>query len=311
MIFTLTMNPCLDRFLYVDDIVPDDTIRVKNVKDYPAGKGIDVSRVIEELEGETAAITIIGGKTGENILYMLQEEGVITIPVWIKSETRTNIMLQSNKSQYRMSLPTYEINNNDIELIRDIIKKFIKKDSTIVISGSLPNGLNKDFYRKIIKDLSKDKIKVYFDADGELLKEGIKSSPYCIKPNIHELERLTGKKLNNENEIINEVKKLKKEYSIDIILVSLGEKGAMAFSKDEIFLCEPIKIKPKSAVGAGDSFLAAFAYYKETLNKTFEESLKAANAAGAATALTPGTELLHKETFEKFVEKSIIKKIKT
>src|SRR6056297_3088371 len=110
------MNPCLDRFLYVDELKSDDTIRVKEINDYPAGKGIDVSRVIEELEGETAAISLLGGKTGEKILYMLQEEGVITIPVWIKSETRTNVMVETNTEQYRMSLPTYEINNENVEM---------------------------------------------------------------------------------------------------------------------------------------------------------------------------------------------------
>jgi len=309
VIFTLTMNPCLDRFLYVDELKPDDTIRVKEIKDYPAGKGIDVSRVIEELEGETAAISLLGGKTGEQILYMLQEEGVITIPVWIKTETRTNVMVETNKEQFRMSLPTYEINHENIEMIKEIVEKFVKKDSSIVISGSLPNGLNSSFYTNIISDLKKDNIRVYFDADGEKLVEGLKSKPYCIKPNIHEFERLIDKKLSSKNEIVEEGIKARKYYDLGILLISLGSDGALAFSDNGVYECSPLEIEVNSSVGAGDSFLAAFVYFKEQLNKTIEKSLKAANAAGAATAMTPGTELLHKNTFEKLYKKSIINKI--
>ncbi|HIP92132.1 MAG TPA: 1-phosphofructokinase family hexose kinase, partial [Thermotoga sp.] len=77
MIFTITMNPCLDRFLYVDDLIEDDTVRVKEVKEYPAGKGIDASRVIKELGGTSVAIALLGGCTGRKIEEMLDREGVI------------------------------------------------------------------------------------------------------------------------------------------------------------------------------------------------------------------------------------------
>lgn len=76
MIFTLTLNPCLDRYLYIDDLIEDDTVRVKKVSDYPAGKGIDVSRVINELGGHSVAIALLGGHTGQIIQKMLNEEGV-------------------------------------------------------------------------------------------------------------------------------------------------------------------------------------------------------------------------------------------
>lgn len=309
MIFTLTMNPCLDRFLYVDELIADDTIRVKEIKDYPAGKGIDASRVIEELGGETAAITLLGGKTGEQILYMLQEEGVITIPVWIKTETRTNVMIETNFEQYRMSLPAYEINHENIEMIKEIVEKFVKKDSSIVISGSLPDGLHSSFYSNIISDLKKDNIKVYFDADGDKLSEGLKSRPYCIKPNIHEFERLINRKMTFKEEIIKEGIQARIDYDLGVLLISLGSNGALAFSEDGVYECKPLEIEVDSSVGAGDSFLAAFVYHKEQLKLSIEESLKAANAAGAATAMTPGTALLHKKDFLSLFEKSAVNKL--
>lgn len=310
MIFTLTMNPCLDRFLYVDELIADDTIRVKKINDYPAGKGIDVSRVIEELGGETAAISLLGGNTGEKILYMLQEEGVITIPVWMKTETRTNVMIETTSKQFRMSLPTYKIKREDIDMIEEILKKFVKKDNIIVISGSLPNGLDSSFYSNIISDLKKDNIRVYFDADGKKLSEGLRSKPYCIKPNIHEFERLMDKKMTSKEEIIKEGIQARIDYDLGILLISLGSDGALAFSEDGIYECKPLEIEVDSSVGAGDSFLAAFVYYKEQLKLSIEESLRAANAAGAATAMTPGTALLHEKNFVELYEKSIVTKIK-
>jgi 6-phosphofructokinase 2 len=71
MIFTLTMNPTLDRYLYVDELKEDDTVRVKKYSDYPAGKGIDVSRVIRELGGVSVAVALLGGSTGRKIEDLL------------------------------------------------------------------------------------------------------------------------------------------------------------------------------------------------------------------------------------------------
>jgi 6-phosphofructokinase 2 len=240
---------------------------------------------------------------------MLQEEGVITIPVWIKTETRTNVMIETNFEQYRMSLPAYEINHENIEMIKEIVEKFVKKDSSIVISGSLPDGLHSSFYSNIISDLKKDNIKVYFDADGDKLSEGLKSRPYCIKPNIHEFERLINRKMTFKEEIIKEGIQARIDYDLGVLLISLGSNGALAFSEDGVYECKPLEIEVDSSVGAGDSFLAAFVYHKEQLKLSIEESLKAANAAGAATAMTPGTALLHKKDFLSLFEKSAVNKL--
>jgi 6-phosphofructokinase 2 len=115
--------------------------------------------------------------------------------------------------------------------------------------------------------------------------------------------------MSSKEKIIEEGFNARKDYGLGILLISLGSEGALAFSEEGVYECKPLEIEVDSSVGAGDSFLAAFVYYKEQLNLSTEDSLRAANAAGAATAMTPGTELLHKEDFLSLFEKSIVTKL--
>jgi len=305
MIFTLTLNPCLDNYIYVDKLLPDDTIRASKVEDYPAGKGIDVSRVIHELGGKTACVAPLGGETGEKMLKRLQKDGIITIPVWIDYNTRTNTFIQTPYEQYRISVPGSSLTEDNLSLIHSILIKFINSKDTLVISGSLPPNVNKNYYFSVISNIKNSTgCKIYLDADGEALAEGIKASPFLIKPNLYEFERLIGKTVGEDTEMLkNEALKLINRYFLKYIIISMGKDGALLVSETESYKAETVKVKSESAVGAGDSFLAAFVYYHEELKTDIITSLKAGSAAGAATAMTPGTQLCRKKDFLEIYER--------
>ncbi|ANQ53062.1 MULTISPECIES: 1-phosphofructokinase family hexose kinase [Thermosipho] len=292
MIFTLTMNPCLDRYLYVDKLVLDDTIRVKNVVDYPAGKGIDVSRVIKELGGVSVAISLLGGETGRRIEEMLDKEGVIYSTIRVEVETRTNIIMETKEGQYRFSMPGEKISKKKLQVILEVLNAIVREGDVIIISGSLPKGVSPDFYTGIIFALKQWGVYVYFDADGEKLKAGLLGNPDVIKPNEHEFQRLVGKKLKSLEDFKVEGKKILKRFNLKEILLTLGGKGAMLVSEDECYYAKPLDVEVKSAVGAGDSFLAAYVLKRELGRK---EAFRWANAAGTAAVMTPGTELCKKE----------------
>ncbi|SHE76100.1 6-phosphofructokinase 2 [Marinitoga hydrogenitolerans DSM 16785] len=307
MIFTLTMNPCLDRYIYIDELKPDDTIRAKKLVDYPAGKGIDVSRVIKELGGVSVAVSLLGGHNGRRIEEMLDEEGVIYSSVRIGHETRMNIILEE-KTQYRMSMPGEKVKKEKLQKVFEILHSLIRKKDTIVISGSLPKGVDPNYYTGLIFSLKQWGATVFFDADGENLKSGLDAEPYCIKPNTHELSRLLNKEVDEKNkfEIVKYAKETLEKYKLNEILVSMGKYGSVYVNWDEAYYSYPVELKVKSAVGAGDSFLAGYVlkYEEDKL-----EAFRLANAAGNAAVLTPGTELCKKKDVLSLLPKIKIEKL--
>jgi len=116
------MNPCLDRYIYVDKLVVDDTIRAKKTVDYPAGKGIDVSRVIKELGGVSVAISLIGGDTGRKLEEMLDKEGVIYSSIRVPQETRLNVILETKSKAIKLSNKIQSVPN---ERIKEELKKIL------------------------------------------------------------------------------------------------------------------------------------------------------------------------------------------
>ncbi|QSZ28007.1 1-phosphofructokinase family hexose kinase [Aceticella autotrophica] len=305
MIFTLTMNPSLDRYLYVDDLILDDTIRVKKVEEYAAGKGIDVSRVIREMGGTSVAICPLGGDNGIKIEFLLDNERVLYSAVRIKKETRMNIIVQSLKGQYRMSLPGASLTRFEYELIMDMIKAVPRSGDTLIASGSLPEGLLPSAYFEIVK-LCKDMgLRVYVDTDSENLKEAVKASPFGIKPNIYELSRLIGKDL-KKDEVGEAVKEISEKYGITDVLVTLGKDGAIAYVDKKLYKMEPIEVEVKSSVGAGDSFLAGFVHKRDN---SIEDALKLAMACGSASVMNEGTTLCKKKDVKKLLKEVVIERI--
>lgn len=308
MIFTLTMNPCLDRYIYVDELIVDDTIRAKKVVDYPAGKGIDVSRVIRELGGVSIAIALVGGANGRRLEEMLDMEGVIYSSIRVPQETRMNIILETSKGQYRISMPGEKIGVKKLQVVLEVLNALVRQGDVVVVSGSLPKGVAAEFYTGIIFTLKQWGATVYFDADGDKLKAGLIGQPDYIKPNLHEFQRLIGKNVSSREEIISEARKVIEIHELKAVLLTLGGEGAYFISNEKVLYTKTIKVPVKSAVGAGDSFLAGFVL-KKTEGASDEEALRWANASGTAAVMTPGTRLCRKSDVEKLLEKVEVERI--
>ncbi len=306
MIFTLTMNPSLDRYLYVDELVPDDSIRVKSTQEYAAGKGIDVSRVIKEIGGASIAICPLGGSNGERMEFMLDNEKVLYAAVRVKHETRMNIIVQTLKNQYRLNLSGKPLTNTEYEMIIDMLKTVLREGDVLVASGSLPLGLNASVYGHIVKIAKSKNVRVYVDTDGENLKEAVKEGPFGIKPNVHELSRLVGKEIKIE-EVEEFAAEVAKKYAISNVLVTLGEKGSISWIDGHLYKIKPINVEVKGGVGAGDSFLAGFVSKRD---ESIEEALKLASACGAAAVMNEGTTLSKSSDVEKIIKEVEIEKIR-
>lgn len=289
MIITVTLNPAVDKTVEVDNCTIDSVNRVSSLKLDAGGKGINVSKVVKSLEGESIALGALAGKTGEFIKNYLDAEGIKNDFIFVPGETRTNIKIvdKIKGTNTDINEAGNSISAEDIKRIKEKVFKDAKKDDILVLSGSIPQGIEKNIYELWIKEAKELGVKTILDADGELLKQGILAGPYLIKPNIHELEKLFDVKINGVQEVISICTGIF-DYGVSMIAVSLGSEGALFMNKEKTIYAHGIKVKVKSTVGAGDSMVAALAF---ALDKgySFERSVTLSVAAATAGVMTEGT----------------------
>jgi 6-phosphofructokinase 2 len=302
MVYTITLNPALDRTLWVEKIQPDDSNRIEREERYAGGKGIDVSKVLTTLEVRNNALGFIGGFAGEEVEGRLLNQGISCDFIKISGETRTNIVVNdmSNRKQTVFTASGPEIRPYELMRIIHKVEK-LERPRIVVISGSLPPGIHPEIYRKLVA-IAKDKgARVILDTDGNALKVGVQGLPEVIKPNIHELSRLAGTELKGIDAITRAAVNVHKQ-GVKIVLVSMGAKGILLVSKSKRYLASPPKVKVKNTIGAGDSAVAGFVYGL-VKGKSIGDALIYSVAAGTATTLRPGTALCQKDDFLQLITK--------
>ncbi len=312
MIYTLTMNPSIDVDLQVAELIPDDSNRVQSHRNYPGGKGLNVSRVVKEMGGATMALTLLGGHTGDKVASLLRNQKVPFESLEVVGETRTNIFItdRSKNTITRINERGETLSDRAIRLLFDKLDLIdLRQISYLVLGGSLPGQTSKDLYLRIIRRLNakNDPCKILLDADGETLRKALPSKPAIIKPNTHEAGRALGRNI----ETLDEVYEAAKEFQamgIETVIISMGQDGALVTGVDGTWHATAPDVETISAVGAGDSFIAGF-LSSLVLGLDSGTALKRACAAGAATATTPGTELCHAADIQRLAQKVTLKQI--
>jgi len=311
MIVTVTCNPSLDQVIEVLNLSRDDSVRIESQNWYAGGKGVDASRVIVTLGGNTIATGFLGGANGLHLKGLLLNEGVNCDFIRSSEQTRSNIIIftkEGSKDHIALNSKGPNIAPHELALLFEKIESLARlRPSFVLLGGSLPKGVTETLYAQIIYNLRSLGIKVALDADNQALKLAIKEKPTVIKPNTHEFRRLVGKKVESENQIIRAGQDFLKA-GLEIILVSRGSKGLLVFNKEEAFRIEPPKIEVNSTVGSGDSTLAAFLLGLEKGKNIAESGIMAA-AAGAATAMSLGVELVQINDYQNIIQQVSCTKI--
>ena len=282
MIYTVTLDPMLDRVVWVEELEYDDVNHITEDLRRPAGKGIDVARVIRELGGKSISLGFAGGYAGLEMTDLLAAEGLEADFTRTRDETRMSLTIFQRKKKIQTLLRTPQLvpEQSEIDFFCAKMDR-IPDGSSVVISGNIPSGMRDDFFASLIQTLKKRNIKVFFDSDREALKLGVAAGPYMIKPNIFELNRLAGSKAAEPLEIKDIVKPI--QDNVEYIIVSLGARGAVGFSREGNYYARPPRVNVRNSTGAGDSLLGGFASVM-TQSGSFEEALKIGVACGTATA---------------------------
>ena len=299
-IVTLTINPALDKSTFVDEILPDHKLRCDAPVFEPGGGGINVSRAIQRMGGDSLAYYLAGGSTGNVLTQLLDKEGLTHIPIPSVKWTRENFAVteHSTDRQFRFGMPGSIIPEEEWKYTLIKLEKTQPAPEYIVASGSLPRGVPNDFYARVATIAKNVGAKLILDTSGEALKQAAGIGVYLLKPNSNELALMANKEDLEPEEREEFAQGLVRSGMCEVMVVSLGAKGAILVTKDEVIRVSPPDIKPKSTVGAGDSMVAGMVY-SLSLGRSLTDVLRYGVAAGTATTLSPGSELCRKEDIEK------------
>lgn len=307
MIFTITLDPALERTLDVEEFIYDDVNHVVAEERQAGGKGIDVSRVIKELGGYSVALGFVGGYNGQEIEGRVVNEGIICDFTGTKGESRTNIVINQRKKTMQTFLSAAMSAVSPIEVSAFFSRiKSIPRESYVVMVGSIPEGLNESFWAQLITVLRDKDIKIVLDADGEALRRGTDAGPFLIKPNVHELSRLVGRSVRETDEILKETEPLLEK--VDTLVVSMGPRGAVGISKKERIHAVPPKVNVKSSAGAGDALIGGLVF---ALNDgaSFADALALGVACGTASTLNLGCALCSRADIHEIRKQVSVKNI--
>ena len=302
MIYTVTLNPALDKTVEIQKFTIDSVNRITAMRTDPGGKGINVSKVIRKLGRKSIATGILGGATGRTVQKALEDLGVESAFRFVKGETRTNLKVVDPVCHTNTDLNEPGLTVSE-EILQEVLQELtdrLTKEDLVVLSGSLPKGAPKDTYRTWVHACKKTGAKVFLDVDGALLQAGIQASPYLIKPNHHELGALLSRELKSPEEIAQAARELMENYGIEKVVVSMGGDGALYVTGEETIRAEGLKVPVGSTVGAGDSVVAALAAAEEA-GMTLHETVRLSTATGAANVMCSGTQAAEYETIEKLM----------
>ena len=303
MIYTVTLNPAIDYYVVMKEFVEGNLNTAEEGYTLAGGKGINVSKVLKNFGKESVALGFVGGFTGSFIKDDMKACNIAERFIELEENTRINMKLKTEKTESEIAGKSPKISKENIEKLLDEIKN-IKKDDILILSGSVPNTIDKGIYGEIIEKLPEG-TKVILDTRGEPFTKALDKGVFLTKPNIDELSEFFQKRLETTEEIVEAGKKLRAMGNENVI-ISMGKEGSILISEKGVYKGNAPKGKLISSVGAGDSMVAGITYGLIE-GKELEEAYKFGIASGSATAFSEG--LTTFETMENLLNEIIIEKI--
>ena len=291
VIVTVTLNAGLDRTLTVPNFQRGQRHRASQGLSLAGGKGINVARALKGLDVPVVATGLAGGRTGTRIVEELTAEGILNDFVRIGDESRTSTaVVDPTAASYT------EINEwgphaepEELAILLDKIAYLSRGADMVVFAGSLPRGVEDNFYAEAIRDLHRRNVRTVLDSEGEPLRLGAEAEPFLVSPNQSEAEGLVGNEFRDHEDSINALERIADMGPRNVLITS--EDSCYALFREErrrvLYRAQAPKVDPVSAVGSGDVLLAAFLAAR-VAEQPLESALRAAVAAGAASTLEVG-----------------------
>lgn len=303
-IVTLTMNPALDVSSTVDRVVSEHKLRCGPSRFDPGGGGVNVSRAIRNLGGNSIAVYPLGGPTGQAYRGFLEEAGLIGRVVTIAGNTRESFTVDETTTgeQYRFVLQGPTFREPEWRACLSVVADHLPVGGFLVASGSLPPGVPADFYAMLARIAHEHDIRVVVDASGPALAAALDEGVFLIKPSRDELAELVDAPGELDRpEQVEAARSLVADGRAEVVALTLGAGGAVLITADDELHLPTPKVEVASAVGAGDAFLAGLVL-RLAEDRPIADAFRTAVAAGSATAMLPATELCRAEDVARLEE---------
>lgn len=292
MIITVTLNPAVDQTLELERLTLGDTNRVRDSRIDPGGKGINVSRVLRELGRESLAAGLAPGSLGKFVEHSLLELGILCDFVHTRGQTRTNLTVV-DESAHETTLLSYrgpDVDPRHIHTLETRLRRYLSANDWLVVGGSIPPSIALETYQELMDLGHLAGAHTVIDADAEALEAGLRGRPEIAKANHHEAERLLGKTLESDGDLLGAGEDLR-AAGASVAVITAGPRGAVAVAEEGVWWAWPPETVVASAVGAGDALLAGMLFKLEENPAGLEEAMRWGTAAGAAACLSSGTQL--------------------
>jgi 1-phosphofructokinase/tagatose 6-phosphate kinase len=291
MIVTVTLNAAIDRTLVVQNFLPGHRHRASSGFPSAGGKGINVARALKRLGAPVVATGLAGGRTGTLLVEELTNEGILNDFVRIRHESRTSIAVLDPTSNAYTEIYEWgpEVGDEELEILREKIAYLAQRAEFVVLAGSLPRGVDTGIYGDLVRELNRRQLLAVVDAEGESLSQAVVAEPYLVSPNQQEAEALVGHEFVDEEDLAAGLDEIA-ELGARNVIITLPTGCYVLLREDRtevrVRAAAP-QMEAVSTVGAGDTLLAGFLAAR-VAGKPFEDAVRAAVAAGAASVIEAG-----------------------
>jgi 1-phosphofructokinase family hexose kinase len=279
MIYTLTLNPAIDRTYLVDGVVVDGVNRVHDIRNEWGGKGINVARALTRSGLPVKAVALLGGSNGRQVAEGVGAEGIDLVTIEINANTRINhVFVNSEGSSIKFNEPGPFVTPGEISHVYRLVENVQKDQGIWVLSGSLPQGASTSIYRHLMDTIHCFGGKVFLDTNGMALEKGLAGLPDWIKPNHEEAMALFPGEQSPKK-----LCELLIQKGAANVLLSLGADGMLFGSRDELVRVQVPPLAVSNPVAAGDAAVAGFLFgFTQQMNPV--DCAKWAAAFGTAAA---------------------------
>jgi 1-phosphofructokinase len=260
-IVTITLNPAIDQTITVNELALGSVNMARNTSSNPGGKGVNVASCLADFGEPVLATGLLGKHNQEDFVELFETKGILDRFLRVPGNTRVNIKLAdvTRGETTDINLPGLAASAAELERLIEQFEHFIDAGRYVALAGSLPEGLPSSSYARLTAKLNQLGARVLLDTSGAALSAALSAPaealPACVKPNRHELEQWAGRALPSLGDVLLAARELQR-LGIGMVVVSLGEEGALFLNHEHTLLASLPAINPVSTVGAGDALVA-------------------------------------------------------
>lgn len=307
MILTVCPSPCIDVNMEVDSLSVGMSNKIISKRTFYTGKALNVAIGLARLNARVFATGFMYEENGTQFEHELHREGVPYKFVWNKGRVRENFKIIDRKSMLtEVDDVSPEVPPERQEELVQLVSRLAEKCSAIVISGGLAKGMTPDFYFRVLKAVPSSVVKIA-DTEGERLHEALKCGIKLVKPNLDELERTLKRKITSKEEMFKGCREIL-DQGAEIVLLSLGKKGAVITDGNKNYYCKSVNVAMNSTVGAGDGMVAA-ATNALIKGGSMQDILRCGVAGGTAAVTLPDSISFTKDKYEEILSSLTVEEI--